>query len=312
MILAEDLTKLFDKFTAVDGVNLNVPPGRVLVLLGPNGAGKTTTVRMLTSILRPSRGRAIVAGYDVVREPQKVRESVGVLTEHHGLYNRMNAAEYLDFYGQLYGMAINIRQKRIDSLLEEFGLLGDKKRKLGEFSKGMRQKLALVRALMNQPPVLLLDEPTSAMDPESARVVRDGIHQLRTSSRSIILCTHNLLEAEELADQIAIIRKGRIIMSGSPSELKRKLLGTPEFETRLAGGVDGRHLDLPHGVTLVSSGEDWLRFQVDDPIKNNPILIEKMVSSGFGILSFNETHRTLESAYLEAMRSAGNGSENGS
>jgi ABC-2 type transport system ATP-binding protein len=150
------------------------------------------------------------------------------------------------------------------------------------------------------------------MDPESARVVRDGIHQLRTSSRSIILCTHNLLEAEELADQIAIIRKGRIIMSGSPSELKRKLLGTPEFETRLAGGVDGRHLDLPHGVTLVSSGEDWLRFQVDDPIKNNPILIEKMVSSGFGILSFNETHRTLESAYLEAMRSAGNGSENGS
>ncbi len=268
MIIAEDLTKVFDKFTAVDGVNLVVPPGRVLVLLGPNGAGKTTTVRMLTSILRPTRGRAVVAGYDVVREPQKVRESVGVLTEHHGLYNRMNAAEYLDFYGQLYGMTNNTRQQRIDALLEDFGLLGDKKRKLGEFSKGMRQKLALVRALMNEPPVLLLDEPTSAMDPESARVVRDGIHQLRSSSRSIILCTHNLLEAEELADQIAIIRKGRIIMSGSPSELKHKLLGPPEFEAHLTGRIDGKQLDLPQGVAVLSRGEDWVRFQVDDPLNN--------------------------------------------
>jgi ABC-type multidrug transport system ATPase subunit len=170
MIFAEDLTKVFDQFIAVDGINLDVGAGRVLVLLGPNGAGKTTTVRMLTSILKPSRGRAIVAGYDVVKEPQKVRESVGVLTEHHGLYNRMNAEEYLDFYARLYDMDAPVRKSRIDFLLQEFGLIAEKKRKLGEFSKGMRQKLALVRALMNEPPVLLLDEPTSAMDPESARM----------------------------------------------------------------------------------------------------------------------------------------------
>jgi ABC-2 type transport system ATP-binding protein len=311
MILAEDLTKVFDNFTAVDGVNLNVPAGRVLVLLGPNGAGKTTTVRMLTSILRPTRGRAMVAGYDVVRDPQKVRESVGVLTEHHGLYNRMNAEEYLDFYGRLYNMDSKTRQRRIDPLLYEFGLLGEKKRKLGEFSKGMRQKLALVRALMNEPPVLLLDEPTSAMDPESARVVRDGIHQLRSSSRSIILCTHNLLEAEELADQIAIIRRGRIIMSGSPSELKHKLLGPPEYEARFANMVNGRNLELPIGVTLASQGDDWMRFRVETPQKINPVLIQKLINGGLEIFSFNEVHRSLESAYLEAMRTASAGDSNG-
>jgi ABC-2 type transport system ATP-binding protein len=310
MIFAEDLTKVFDQFIAVDGVNIDVAAGRVLVLLGPNGAGKTTTVRMLTSILKPSRGRAIVAGYDVVKEPQKVRESVGVLTEHHGLYNRMSAEEYLDFYARLYDMDASLRKPRIDSLLQEFGLIGDKKRKLGEFSKGMRQKLALVRALMNEPPVLLLDEPTSAMDPESARTVRDGIHQLRSSSRSIILCTHNLLEAEELADQIAIIRKGRIILTGTPSELKERLLGPPEYEVRLANKMDGKKPELPAGVKITTQGELWLRFRIESPQKNNPFLLQKLISAKLNIISFQEVQRSLESAYLEAMRTISNGEPN--
>jgi ABC-2 type transport system ATP-binding protein len=307
MILTEDLTKVFDQFTAVDGVNLNVPAGKVLVLLGPNGAGKTTTVRMLTSILKPTRGRAVVAGFDVVKDPQKVRESVGVLTENHGLYNRMNAQEYLDFYASLYNMVPSTRRQRIDSLLEEFGLTADRKRKLGEFSKGMRQKLALVRALMNAPPVLLLDEPTSAMDPESARTVRDGIHQLRSASRAIILCTHNLLEAEELADQIAIIRRGRIILTGSPAELKEKLLGAPEFEARLANRMNGKKPLLPRGVKISSQGEDWIRFLVESPARDNPVLIRNLLEAEMEILSFQEVQRSLESAYLEAMRSAANG-----
>jgi ABC-2 type transport system ATP-binding protein len=232
---------------------------------------------------------------------------VGVLTENHGLYNRMNAQEYLDFYASLYNMVPSTRRQRIDSLLEEFGLKADRKRKLGEFSKGMRQKLALVRALMNDPPVLLLDEPTSAMDPESARTVRDGIHQLRSASRAIILCTHNLLEAEELADQIAIIRRGRIILTGSPAQLKEKLLGAPEFEARLANRMNGKKPLLPRGVKISSQGEDWIRFQVDTPSSENPVLIRNLLGAEMEILSFQEVHRSLESAYLEAMRSAANG-----
>jgi ABC-2 type transport system ATP-binding protein len=138
-----------------------------------------------------------------------VRSSVGVLTEMHGLYGRMPAEEYLDFFGQLYRIERSVRKERIDKLLVDYGLYADRRRRTAEYSKGMRQKLALARALMHEPPVLLLDEPTSAMDPESARLVRDAIHLLRSSNRAIIICTHNLPEAEELADQIAIIRHGR-------------------------------------------------------------------------------------------------------
>lgn len=205
MIEAEDLSKKFDEFLAVDKVSLKVGQGEILVLLGPNGAGKTTTVRMLTSILRPTTGWAKVAGYDVVASPDKVRSSVGVLTEHHGLYGRMNADEYLVFFGSLYGLPASKSRKRSAEFMERFGLEVGKKR-LSEFSKGMRQKLALIRALLHEPPVILLDEPTSAMDPESAFTVREAIRELRSTDRTIVLCTHNLKEAEELADQIAIIK----------------------------------------------------------------------------------------------------------
>ena len=234
MIVTKDLTKKFVDFCAVDGVDLNVGAGEVLALLGPNGAGKTTTVRMLTSILRPTSGTAYVAGFDVVRDAQRVRASVGVLTENHGLYARMPAFEYLDFYGQLYGMDLDHRHQRVAALLEQFGLAEQQHRRIGEYSKGMRQKLALARALLHNPLVLLLDEPTSAMDPESARLVRDSIKELRSAERSIIICTHNLAEAEELADQIAIIRRGKIIAKGSPLALKQMLLGAGEFEIQLA------------------------------------------------------------------------------
>ncbi|HTX78900.1 MAG TPA: ABC transporter ATP-binding protein [Longilinea sp.] len=301
MIHTEDLTKHFDDFVAVDGVNLDVPDGRVLVLLGPNGAGKTTTVRMLTSVLVPTRGKAIVAGYDVVEQPDKVRASVGVLTEHHGLYNRMNAEEYLDFYAQLYNLKREARKQRIDQLLEEFGLFNDRKRRLGEYSKGMRQKLALVRALMHEPPILLFDEPTSAMDPESARMVRDGIRQLRSSDRTIILCTHNLTEAEELADQIAIIRHGRILMNDTAESLKLALLGPAEYEARLANSVNGWKAELPSGVLLTGQGDDWLRFRVDSPDVANPVLLQLLISSRLRVISFQPVQRSLEAAYLEAV-----------
>src|SRR5512146_1584052 len=213
MIWTEGLTKYFDNFLAVDGVNLDVQAGQVLVLLGPNGAGKTTTVRMLTSILAPSKGRARVAGYDVVSQAERVRAAVGVLTEHHGLYVRMNAIEYLEFFGQLYNLPLALVRQRSEEMLEKFGLQAARRQRLGEYSKGMRQKLALVRAMLHDPPVLLLDEPTSAMDPESARTVRDAITTLRGEGRTILLCTHNLAEGEELADQVAIIQSGKIILN---------------------------------------------------------------------------------------------------
>ena len=197
MIETNDLSKQFHDFMAVDGVNLSVRSGQILALLGQNGAGKTTTVRMLTALLQPSRGSARVAGYDVAKSGHDVRASVGVLTEHHGLYMRMTALEYMDFFGQVYSLAPALRKARTDNLLEYFGLAEAAKRRLGEYSKGMRQKLALARAMMHEPSVLLLDEPTSAMDPESARLVREESARLKSTQRTIMLCSLNLNEVEE-------------------------------------------------------------------------------------------------------------------
>ncbi|HEY9077605.1 MAG TPA: ABC transporter ATP-binding protein [Anaerolineaceae bacterium] len=307
MIETNDLSKQFDGFWAVDGVSLKIQPGQVLALLGPNGAGKTTTVRMLTSVLSPSRGWAKVAGYDVVRESDKVRSSVGVLTEHHGLYGRMNAVEYLDFFGDLYRIDRKVRRQKIDCLLEQFGLGLVRKKRLGEYSKGMRQKLALVRALLHEPPVLLLDEPTSAMDPASSRLVRDAIHQLRSRDRTIVLCTHNLAEAEELADQIAIIQRGKIIHLDTLDSLKKKLLGSTHYVITYANRTrelikwEDMGIQFPEGVEPVSVGDHQLEFKVDNPEQTNPELLQRLVSAGLQVISFSEVPRSLEQAYLEAV-----------
>jgi ABC-2 type transport system ATP-binding protein len=308
MIQTENLSKKFNDFLAVDRVNLEVNAGELLALLGPNGAGKTTTMRMLTSVLSPSSGSARVAGFDVVTQPLEVRSSVGILTEHQGLYGHMTAEEYLDFFGQVYRIQVNARRMRTNELLEQFGLAGEAKRKIGEYSKGMRQKLALARALYHNPPVLLLDEPTSAMDPESSRLVRNAIHSLRSANRAIIICTHNLAEAEELAGKIAIIHLGKIISAGEVQELKTRLLGAPQFEVHL--GVDSYDLKdiLPDEATLVSKGEGWFQYQTDTPEDTNPKVIQSLVNKNIPVLGLKEVSRSLEKVYMQAINAIqGNG-----
>jgi ABC-2 type transport system ATP-binding protein len=301
MIETRGLTKRFESFLAVDGVSLTVQPGEVLALLGPNGAGKTTTVRMLTSILKPTAGWARVAGHDVAKDPAGVRASVGVLTEHHGLYFRMRAEEYLDFFGELYGLPRAVRRDRATQLLEQLGMREAVGRRLGEYSKGMRQKLALIRALLHDPPVLLLDEPTSAMDPQSAKLVRDAIAQLRSEKRAIILCTHNLTEAELLADQIAVIRRGRIITQGSPAHLKLELLGRPELELRAAAPLNGLVEDLADLVEVVASGADWLRYRAADPVAVNPLILQRLAEQHVPVVTLAEVPRSLEDVYLRVV-----------
>ncbi len=292
MIEIHDLSKQFNDFWAVDGVTLSVKPGQILALLGQNGAGKTTTVRMLNSLLVPTRGWARVAGYDVVKHGAEVRASVGVLTEQHGLYMRMTGDEYLEFFGQVYRLDATMRKSRRDYLLDYFGLANASSHRIGEYSKGMRQKLALARALMHEPPVLLLDEPTSAMDPESARLVRDEIARLKSSQRTIVICTHNLYEAEALADMIAIIYKGRILMIGTLDELKQKVLGVAEYEARLSSDWNGDGLSLPSGVTLMERNASSLRFRVERPLEANLRLMRELMSMHAPLMAFQEVPRS--------------------
>jgi len=301
LIETHELTKRFGTFTAVKGVSLRVKAGEILALLGPNGAGKTTTIRMLASILQPTAGWARVAGYDTLQEPEKVRRAVGLLTEHHGLYTRMKAHEYLEFFGRVYGLSPDEIRRRAERLLERYGLREATDQRLGTFSKGMRQKLVLVRALLHDPRVLLLDEPTSAMDPASAHLVRNSIAALRQSDRAIVVCTHNLHEAESLADRIAIIRRGEIIVQDTVAGLKRALLGDPIMELRVRGQLDGALQAVPQGVEILDMGLDWMRFRVTDPEAQNARLLEAFIHSGVQVVTLSEVQRSLEDAYLQAV-----------
>ena len=304
MIETHDLSKQFHDFMAVDSVNLSVEAGQILALLGQNGAGKTTTVRMLTALLHPTRGWARVAGYDVVKNGHDVRASVGVLTEQHGLYMRMTAVEYLDFFGQVYSLSPAMRKSRSDHLLEYFGLTEAARRRIGEYSKGMRQKLALARAMMHEPGVLLLDEPTSAMDPESARLVRDEIARLKSSKRTIVICSHNLTEAEALADKIAIIYRGRILLQGTLDELKQSVLGTPEYEIKFSEAWDSSGLELPNDVDLLSRTATSMKVRVKRPQESNPQILKALSAQSASVMTFQEEPRSLEQVYLKVMADA--------
>ena len=304
MIETHDLSKQFHDFWAVDGVNLSVQAGQILALLGQNGAGKTTTVRMLTALLSPTRGWARVAGHDIVKNGRDVRASIGVLTEQHGLYTRMSANEYLEFFGQVYGLNPVHRKSRSDQLLEYFGLAEAAHRRIGEYSKGMRQKLALARAMIHDPGVLLLDEPTSAMDPESARLVRDEIGRLKSSKRTLVLCSHNLTEVEVLADQIAIIYRGKILRIGTLQELKLDVLGTPEYEILFSQDWDSSALELPQGVSLISRMANSLKVRVERPQESNPIILNRLNNMKAPVMAFQEEPRSLEQVYLKVMADA--------
>lgn len=301
LIEAHGLAKTFGEFQAVKEVSLQVRAGEVLALLGHNGAGKTTTTRMLAAILQPTEGYARIAGYDTVRQPLEVRRVIGHLTEQPGLYNRMRVLEYLKFFGELQSIPKNELQARSEALLRRFDLWDTRKLRMGEYSKGMRQKAALIRALLHEPQVLFLDEPTSAMDPYSAKMVRDAISDLKLANRAIILCTHNLVEAEILADRIALIRKGEIVIEGTSEQLKHKLLGVPNYRVELnqpLTELPPALLALP-GIRIVERERFAFVFQAEHAQEYNPLVWRALNDSGISVVTLSEVSRSLEAVYLK-------------
>jgi ABC-2 type transport system ATP-binding protein len=242
-----------------------------------------------------------VAGFDVSKNPDEVRGHVGLLTEVPGLYERMKAREYLDFFGQLYRLPEVERERRIGHLVERLGLTGALDVRIGTFSKGLQQKLAIARAMLHNPLVLLLDEPTSAMDPHSARLVRDSLAALRHERRAIVICTHNLAEAESLADRIAIIRRGRIVTQGTPAELKQRMLGAPLMELRLTRAIDGLERALRDIVVIERTGENWVHFRTATPRETNPRLLRWLAEQGCDVMTLSQVPQSLEEVYLQVV-----------
>jgi ABC-2 type transport system ATP-binding protein len=296
MIKTQGLTKRFGDNLAVEDLTLHVKRGEVFAFLGPNGAGKTTTVRMLSALIAPSAGEAWVNGHQIGQEDTQVRRSVGILTEAPGLYERLNAVQNLSLYAKLYEVKDIAGQ--VEKYLRLLGLWKRRTEPVGGFSKGMKQKLAIARALLHEPPLLFLDEPTAALDPEAARTVRDFVGQIKEAGRTIFLCTHNLDEADRLADRIGVIRQ-KLIQVDSPANLRRSLYGrrvvfhlvsvTQPVQEAISG--------LPF-VKEIQKVDNTLLVSLDDPEEQNPVLVERIVAAGGKVQFVNELRHSLEDIYF--------------
>jgi ABC-2 type transport system ATP-binding protein len=301
-LTAHGLGRAFEDRWAVRGVSLAVHRGEVVGLLGPNGAGKTTTVRMLTALIRPTEGTATVAGFDVHKDPESVRTRVGILTETPGLYEKLSAAANLDFFGRLYGLPTEVRAERIERYLRLFSLWDRRDDLAATFSKGMKQKLAIARALLHDPSVVFLDEPTAALDPEAAFIVREAIETLRKAGRTIVLATHNLDEADRLCDRIAFIRGG-LLRIDSPAAL-RGALGGHGLSVRLRDTASLEQLGAVRGLQGVRSAEmadGVLQVGADEPETVAPAVVRVLVGSGADIVEVRAEQASLERVYFEIM-----------
>lgn len=299
IIITKNLTRAFGENLAVNQLSVSVNRGEVFGLLGPNGAGKTTTVRMLAALLIPTSGEAWVAGCQVGVDDPGIRQRIGLLPEAPGLYDALTAEQNLAFYGEMYG--IQDKGQQIQRYLQLLGLWNRRFEPVGTFSKGMRQKLAIARALLHEPAVLFLDEPTSGLDPEASRLVRDFIAELKEEGRTIILTTHNLEEADRLCDRVAVI-SGHLLALDAPGELRRKLFGRKVvFHLREANQQLANELGKFEFVSESQIIDNKILVAVDDPEERNPLLIRTLVENGAEIQFVGELKRRLEDVYLELM-----------
>ncbi len=305
-IEAFDLVKSFNGFKAVENLSFNVEEGEIFGLLGPNGAGKTTTIRMLSALIAPTGGRATIAGYDVQDDALKVREIIGILTESPSLYGRLTAMENMEFFAKAYGVTDKSeREAKIRELLDFFQLWERRTDPVGQYSKGMKQKLAIARALIHSPKILYLDEPTSGLDPKSSKDIRDLMEELtKNEHQTILLCTHRLEDAEKLCDRVMIINKGKPITVASPRDLRKRFSSGQEVQvgfTKLDNNLIELVRSLPTVVNLTASSEEnSISVSLRDE-QDTPSLVKALVEHGAGIRFVKPLETSLEEAYLELM-----------
>lgn len=296
-ITVQELSKSFKTVLAVDRLSFTVETGEIFGLLGPNGAGKTTTIRMLSALIGPTSGKAWVAGHEIGKQDQEIRRNIGILTESPGLYDQLSAARNLTFYGEMY--EVKDIPGQVERYLRMLGLWERRFEPVATFSKGMRQKLAIARALLHEPKVLFLDEPTSGLDPEAARLVRQFIADLKEEGRTIVMCTHNLDEADRLCDRIAVF-KSRLLALDTPTALRRKLFGrSVVFHLRQAGPLYAQTLSQFEYVQSAKVVDNKILVSLDDPEVHNPELIRTLVQAGAEIQFVGELRQRLEDVYLQ-------------
>jgi len=305
MIDVRDLSRSFGRTVALDHVSFRVEPGEIVALLGPNGAGKTTASRIIAGILAPSEGDVFVDGISVRADPDTIRARCGMVTDQPSLYERMTLRAYLGFFCHLYDVAE--AEHRTAELAELLGLTDRLDVRLGAFSRGMKQKVAIARGLVHDPPVLLLDEPATALDPETARSLRTFIVSLRARHRAILLCTHDLDEAQRIADRVVILYRGRVAREGLTGDLRGD--AHPRFVVSFTGDpVAARDALARAGVAAepatAQNGYAALRFDADQPDTTNPAVLRALLDGGVRVITLAREERSLEDAYFAVVAQA--------
>jgi ABC-2 type transport system ATP-binding protein len=301
-IEATELRKAYgEDVQALDGLSFSVPAGTVFGLLGPNGAGKSTTVKVLTTLAHPDAGSAKVAGFDVLAEPARVRESIGVVSQAGGLDQEATGRENLRLQGQVFGMGGKGLETRIDELLSQFGLADAGDRLVREYSGGMRRRLDVAQALVHKPQVLFLDEPTTGLDPEVRAEMWDEIARLAGEGLTVLLTTHYLEEADNLVTQLAIVDKGRVVAEGSPDELKRGLRGDAihiELDADATEAAVREALERVDGVSEVLMNERVVHARAEDGARSVPSVLGALEGAGLEVGSVTVARPSLDDVYL--------------
>lgn len=303
VIRVSHLKKVFGDVVAVDDISFSVKRGEIFGFLGPNGAGKTTTIRMLCCLFSKTSGSIQIGDYDVDNhtDQQKIRRMVGLLTENTGLYEELSAYDNLDFYGRFYRLDEQNRKKRIEYLLKMLGLWEKRDTTAGTFSKGMKQKLAIARALIHDPQILFLDEPTASLDPEATKTVRDFILELKKEKRTIFLNTHMLDEAEKICDRVAILNT-HLIALGTPQELRRSLSGRKiKVQLQSVNKVIVEAVKKA-GFHVTEIADKNIVIDVSDPEKENPIILKAIETAGGRVQFITEIGSSLEDVYLKLVK----------
>lgn len=298
-IKTENLSKEFGPVRALDRLNIEVASGSVFGFLGPNGAGKTTTIRLLLGLLEPSQGTATVIGFDTVSQADQIRLQSGALLEHNGLYERLSAENNLEFYGRIWRIPTAKRQTRIRELLNRLELWERRAEPVVNWSRGMKQKLAMARALFHRPTVLFLDEPTAGLDPSAAARLRDDLEKLvEMEGVTVFLNTHNLAEAERLCQQIGIIRDGELVAIGSPRQLRAQA-GNPQIEISGRGFTSELIRDLSNRSEIISVEQhnNYLKIQLREAVDTAP-LVSLLVSAGVQVDEVIKSQSSLEEVFL--------------
>jgi ABC-2 type transport system ATP-binding protein len=299
VLRTERLTKRFERLTAVEDLDLEVREGEVFGFLGPNGAGKTTTLRLLCALIAPTSGTAEVAGFRLGHDDERIRASVGILTEQPGLYERQSAEENLRFFATLFGLSARQAREQTERYLRLMGLWDRRREAVGTFSRGMKQKMAIARAAIHEPRIVFLDEPTTGLDPDAARTVREFIDRVRGEGRTVFLCTHNLDEADRLCDRIAFFRRS-VIRIDTPARLRAELYGhTAEFRLVPAPRAEdlARVTAVP-GVTAAHLEDGSIVVSSTEPLAVHPAVVRALVGGGAAVAYVTERKASLEDVYL--------------